>query len=175
MTTEQGRNLHPITSPLCICTVLAQGRRTTTKHNTMKKLIALFAFAGILGAASAQTTTVTPDKEKAAKVAKTSCSKGEAKAGKSCCAGKADAKAAAAEAPTTTAVAGEAKTGCCAGKATAAKSCHGDGAKAEAGHAHDHAEAREHACTEACKEGAHALACGEKGHACTAECHAHKH
>jgi hypothetical protein len=139
----------------------------------MKKLIALFAFAGIFGAASAQTTTVTPDKEKAAKVEKSSCSKGEAKAGKSCCAGKADAKAA--EAPTTTAVAGEAKAGCCAGKATAAKSCHGDGAKAEAAHAHDHAEAREHACTEACKDGAHALACGEKGHACTAECQAHKH
>ena len=141
----------------------------------MKKFLALLAFVGILGAANAQSTTVTPDKEKAAKVEKTSCSKGEAKAGKSCCAGKADAKAAAAESPTTTAVAGEAKAGCCAGKATAAKSCHGDGAKADAAPAHDHATAREHACTESCKDGAHALACGEKGHACNAECHAQMH
>jgi hypothetical protein len=148
---------------------------TNPDQPNMKKFLVLFVFAGIMSAANAQTTTVTPDKEKAAKVEKTSCAKGEAKAGKSCCAGKADAKAAAAETPATTAVAGEAKAGCCAGKATAAKSCHGDGAKAEAAHTHDHAEAREHACTEACKDGAHALACGEKGHDCTAECHAHKH
>lgn len=143
----------------------------------MKKFLVLFAFAGIMGAANAQTTTATPDKEKAAKVEKTSCSKGEAKAGKSCCAGKADAKAAATtDAPATTATAGEAKTGCCAGKASAAKSCHGDGAKAEAAtHGHEHAAMKEHACTEACKDGAHAYACGEKGHACTETCHAHTH
>ncbi len=30
---------------------------------------------------------------------------------------------------------------------------------------------KEHVCTAACKEGAHAYACGEKGHVCSAECH----
>jgi hypothetical protein len=143
----------------------------------MKKFLILFAFAGIIGAANAQTTTATPDKEKAAKVEKTSCSKGEAKAGKSCCAGKADTKAeATTETPATTATAGEAKAGCCAGKASTAKSCHGDGPKAEAAtHGHEHAAMKEHACTDACKDGAHAYACGERGHACSEACHAHAH
>ena len=148
-----------------------------TDHPNMKKFLVLFAFAGIMGAANAQTTATTPDKEKAAKVEKTSCSKGEAKSGKSCCAGKADAKAeAATETPATTTTAGEAKAGCCAGKASAAKSCHGDGAKADAATSgHEHAATKEHACTDACKDGAHAYACGEKGHACVEACHAHAH
>ena len=28
-----------------------------------------------------------------------------------------------------------------------------------------------HVCTDACKDGKHAYACGEKGHTCSAECH----
>jgi hypothetical protein len=99
----------------------------------MKKFITFIALLGFVATASAQTTEAAPAKDKAAKVEKTSCSKGDAKAGKSCCAGKADAKAEAATTTDATATMPEGKgAACCAGKASAAKSCHGDGAKAEA-------------------------------------------
>ncbi len=141
----------------------------------MKKLLTLLAFAGLMGTVSAQSTTTT-DKEKAPKVEKnTSCAgKSAAKDGKACCAGKAGAKAEATTGEGTGTMAEGKAAGCCAGKASAAKSCHGDDAKAEAGHGHDHAhgELKEHACNGACKDGAHAVVCGEKGHTCSADCHA---
>ncbi len=146
----------------------------------MKKFLTLLAFAGLIGTVNAQSTAATPEKDKAQKVEKTSscAGKAEAKGGKACCAGKADAKAtgAAGDASSTATMPEGKAAGCCAGKASAAKSCHGDGAKADAGHGHDHAhgEMKEHACTEACKDGAHATACGEKGHTCTDACHAGK-
>jgi hypothetical protein len=152
----------------------------------MKKFLTLLAFAGLIGTVNAQTTETTPDKDKAAKVEKSSscAGKAEAKDGKSCCAGKAGAKAdatGAIDAPATEAKA----AGCCAGKASASgKSCHGGDAKAEAvhghgdGHGHGHGEghgdAKDHSCSAACKDGAHVTACGEKGHACSEACHAKK-
>lgn len=134
----------------------------------MKKFLSLIACVAFVGALSAQTTT-TETKSEPAKTEKSGCAKGEAKAG--CCAGKAKASAdtkavASGDAANATAP----KAGCCAGKASAA-SCHG--AKAHA-HDHAHAEMKEHACTEACKDGAHTYACGEKGHTCSETCHAHK-
>jgi|GEM_PF-532102 len=146
---------------------------STNDLSIMKKYLTLLAFAGLFGAANAQTTTTstTPTPE-AEKVEKNHSCAGHAKAeaGKAaCCAGKEGAKASA-DAEGETKMAG----GCCAGKASAAKSCHGKGAKADAGHDHDKAmgEMKEHACTDSCKEGAHALACGEKGHVCLESCHA---
>lgn len=145
----------------------------------MKKFLVLFAFAGLLGAVHAQSTsTAVPAKEKAAKVEEKHGCAGHGDAKAACCAGKAGAKAQADATKATDANAAEAtapKAGCCAGKsASAKKSCHGDDAKADAGAMHDHAEMKEHACTEACKDGAHAMACGEKGHVCSADCHAMK-
>jgi hypothetical protein len=141
----------------------------------MKKLLTLLAFAGLMGTVSAQSTTTT-DKENAPKVEKASSCAGKSasKDGKACCAGKAGAKADASTDAAVGTMADGKPAACCAGKASAAKSCHGDGAKAEAGHGHDHAhgELKEHACSDACKEGVHALACGEKGHLCSADCHA---
>jgi hypothetical protein len=99
----------------------------------MKKFITFVALLGFAATASAQSTETAPAKENAAKVEKTSCSKGDAKAGRSCCAGKADTKAEAATTTDASAAMPEGKgAACCAGKAGAAKSCHGDGAKAEA-------------------------------------------
>lgn len=145
----------------------------------MKKFLTLLAFSGLIATVNAQSTETTPDKDKAAKVEKaSSCAdKAEAKEGKACCASKAGAKAEATNASGTMDAAGaEGKAaGCCAAKASAgAKSCHGGDAKAEAGHGHDHGEAKEHSCTAICKDGAHATACGEKGHACSEACHAKK-
>lgn len=151
------------------------GNATNPEHPSMKKFITLLAFAGLMVSVNAQSTS-TVDKEQAPKVEKVaSCAgKSASKDGKACCAGKGDAKAeATAGSDSETMVDGK-PAACCAGKAGASKSCHGAGAKADAGHAHDHAhgDLKEHACTDACKEGAHALACGEKGHACSADCHA---
>ena len=140
----------------------------------MKKIFALltcFAFVGVL---SAQTTT--SDNTEPVKTEKVKdCAKGEkAKAG--CCAGKAKASKDT-KASTTEVTTDAPKAGCCAGKAKASTGgCHG--AKADGhGHAHgsDHASLKEHVCTEACKEGAHAYACGEVGHTCSEACHAHAH
>lgn len=142
----------------------------------MKKILTLVAFIGILGAANAQSTTKgTPVKEEAKKVEKVQgcAGHGDAKAdGKSCCAGKASGKAEAS-------VDG-AKAACCSKMAKDGKSC--DHAKADAGdeHGHAHGEAHEHGdmkahvCTKACTEEAHAYACGEEGHSCSAACHAKK-
>ncbi|HRH70040.1 MAG TPA: hypothetical protein PLB89_11085 [Flavobacteriales bacterium] len=149
----------------------------------MKKLFTLLMFIGIVGAASAQTTTTDVPKKEEAKVEKAhSCAgHGDAKAeGKACCAGKAGAKA--------EANADGSVPACCAKMAKDGKSC--DKAKAESGHGeghgeshgeghgeghgHDHGAMKAHACTDACKEGAHAYACGEEGHMCSADCHAKK-
>ncbi|MFZ1688279.1 MAG: hypothetical protein WAU70_12690 [Flavobacteriales bacterium] len=68
----------------------------------------------------------------------------------------------------TTATTGS-KASCCAGKAQTAACCSGHG-KAEA----SAQTTKEHSCTEACKDGKHSYAHGEKGHACaTAEEHKH--
>lgn len=136
----------------------------------MKKLFTLLAFAGLMTAATAQTTTDAPKKEEAQKVEKTHSCAGHdnAKAdGKACCAGKGGAKA---EASTTDGK----MPACCAGKSKDAKACNHGEMKAEAGegHGHMHAEVSEHVCTDSCKEGTHAYACGEKGHTCSADCHA---
>lgn len=131
----------------------------------MKTLITLFAFVGLLTNASAQSTAKdAPKKTDVQKVDKIACD-GKAKAdGKPCCAGKGDAKAS-----TASATEGDTKTpACCAGKAASGKGC--DHARAEAGH--EHGAMKAHACTEACKEGTHAYACGEEGHTCSADCHA---
>ncbi|MCB0769528.1 MAG: hypothetical protein KDC00_03890 [Flavobacteriales bacterium] len=135
----------------------------------MKKFLTLLAFAGFMSAASAQTTTTeAPKKEDAAKVEKTHSCADHAKSadGKNCCAGKGDAKASATDSKD-----GMKAAGCCASKSST-KGC--DHAKAEAGdgHGHEHAEMKEHACTDACKDDAHVYACGEKGHTCAADCHA---
>jgi hypothetical protein len=99
----------------------------------MKKFITFVAFLGFAVTVGAQSTETSPAKESAARIEKTSCTKGDAKTGKSCCAGKADAKAEAATTTDASAAMPEGKgAACCAGKAGAAKSCHGDGAKAEA-------------------------------------------
>ena len=138
----------------------------------MKKFLLLLAFAAVTSLVNAQSTTTTTEPEKTEAVEKAhSCAGHQAAGGEkaACCKGHGDAKAAVQEGGAAT----EAKpTGCCAGKAKAGASCHG-AMKAEAGDAHDHAhgELKEHACTDACKDGAHAYACGEKGHACSADCH----
>jgi len=140
----------------------------------MKKFFALLtcvAFAGVLNAQT--TSTETPEPAKAEKVKE--CAKGDAaKAG--CCAGKAKASADASTTAPAAATADAPKAaGCCAGKASAA-TCHGmkAGGQGDA-HGHAHASLKEHVCTDACKEGAHAYACGEAGHACSEACHAHAH
>ena len=149
---------------------LCQEPSQTTISTTMKKLFTLLAFAGLMTAATAQTTTDAPKKEEAQKVEKTHSCAGHdhAKAdGKACCAGKDGAKA---DASATDAKA----AGCCAGKSKDAKACacnHGE-KKADAGDGHEHAEMTEHVCADACKQGVHAYACGEKGHTCSADCHA---
>lgn len=139
----------------------------------MKKLLALLtcvAFAGVLNAQTTSKETAEPAKAEKVK----ECSKGEAgKAG--CCAGKAKASAEHGKEGHADAADAPKGAGCCAGKASAS-SCHG--AKAEGhGHAHgeEHAELKEHMCTEACKDGVHAYACGEAGHTCSEACHAHAH
>ncbi|HQW05628.1 MAG: hypothetical protein IPH05_16020 [Flavobacteriales bacterium] len=145
----------------------------------MKKLFTLLAFIGIMGAANAQSTATDAPKKEDAKVEKThNCAgHGDAKAdGKACCAGKKGAKAEANADGKTPA--------CCAKMAKDGKAC--DHAKAEAGDGHgeghghlegdghDHGAMKAHVCTDACKEGAHAFACGEEGHVCSGACHAKK-
>ena len=144
----------------------------------MKKLLTLLAFVGIMGAVNAQPTTKdAPKKADAAKVEKTQgcAGHGDAKAeGKACCAGKGHGKAEASADGTMPA--------CCSKTAKDGKKC--DHAKADAGDGHGHAHAEgdghdhgamtAHACSDSCKEGAHAYACGEEGHTCSADCHAKK-
>lgn len=145
----------------------------------MKKFLTLIAFLGTFAAVNAQTDAVEPVKdaavstEKAVDAVKEEAVKGDAtmeavkeEATDMKEAAKADGK----EVPA-----------CCAGKAKGAKCDH---AKAEAGHGdghghaegmgHDHASAKAHVCNKECKGDAHALACGEEGHKCSADCHAKK-
>jgi len=147
----------------------------------MKKFLTIVALLGTFGVATAQTSTepVAPVKEAAVEGAKaaeagtmdakeavgTGTTKEEAaKAGEAVKAeGGKDAKAA----------------GCCAGKSKDAKCDHakaaaGDGHGHAEGHGHDHGSAKTHVCNDVCKGDAHALACGEVGHMCSADCHAKK-
>lgn len=148
----------------------------------MKKFLTILALLGTFSLATAQTATetVAPVKEAAvdgakaaeagaidAKEAVGTVREDAAKVGETMEAGKTeggkDAKAA----------------GCCAGKSKMASCDHakagaGDGHGHAEGHGHDHASAKAHVCTDACKGDAHALACGEEGHKCSADCHAKK-
>ncbi|MCB0763909.1 MAG: hypothetical protein R2815_05320 [Flavobacteriales bacterium] len=127
----------------------------------MKTLITLVAFAGLLTSASAQSTAKdAPRKVDAQKVDKISC---EGKAQGACCAGKTHASATGTEATKEAAK----MPSCCAAMASTGKGC--DHAHAAAGH--EHGALNAHACTDACKEGAHAYTCGEEGHTCSTDCH----
>ncbi|HQV75993.1 MAG TPA: hypothetical protein PLE78_10915 [Flavobacteriales bacterium] len=145
----------------------------------MKKFLTIVALLGTFGIATAQTSTepVAPVKEAAVDGVKATE------------AGTMDAKEAVGTTKEEAAKAGEAAksegakdakaAGCCAGKGKDAKCDHakagaGDGHGHADGHGHDHASAKAHVCTDACKGDAHALACGEEGHKCAADCHAKK-
>ena len=168
--TEQAKGI-PYLSPGTWIGLILVERRPTQRTN-MKKFFALLTCVAIAGVLNAQTTAT--EKSEPAKQEKVKeCAKGDAhKAG--CCADKAKASADAKHAEEAGADAAK-PAGCCAGKSSAS-SCHG--AKAEGhgkAHEHAHASAKEHVCTDACKDGAHAYACGEAGHTCSEACHAHAH
>ena len=144
----------------------------------MKKFLTLVMLLGFVGAANAQTEPATPVKDATEKTEQAADAVKE-----SAVEATETVKEGAVEA--TEAVKGEAKeatkgeakaASCCAGKSKSTKCDH---AKAEAGdghgHAgHDHGAMKAHVCTEACKGEAHAYACGEEGHKCSADCHAKK-
>lgn len=137
----------------------------------MKKLLTVLAFALIGVVVNAQTTTTTTEtgSSEVEKVdqPKGCAGKAEAKGGKACCAGKAAMPEGGMGSATGSSEAS--KAGCCAGKMAEAKGCHGS-MKADA-HDHAHGDMKDHVCAAACKDGAHAYACGEKGHSCSESCH----